>query len=477
MENFSDFKVWGWMILFAILLGSLLAGNVLKRAIPLLKASLIPTSVLGGAILLIIEAIYKAITGVVMFDTELFGGSGTASLEVITYHALALGFIASALKTTEGKITKKRSEEIFNSGVTTVATYLLQGTFGLIITITAASVLAGFYPAAGVLLPFGFGQGSGQALNYGNIYENDGFDGGRSFGLTIAALGFISAALGGVFHLILMKKCGKLKKSEMIDNPIRHDEIESSNEIPMQESMDKMTEQIAYVTLAYLLTYLTMRILANFLPGMTSLIFGFNFLLGVLMATVVKGAMNGLRKAGLMRRKHTNNFLLTRTSNFFFDLMIVSGVAAIRLDILENYWGLMIILGVVGLVITYAYTRFVAKTLFKEYSEEQFLATYGMLTGTASTGIILLREVDPDFKTPAADNLVYQNFPAIVFGLPLMFLATFAPKNPVACLIIFIAFFAVLNVILFRRWIFKGFFKKREEKALPSEEEVNVTEE
>ena len=478
MENFSDFSVWGWMMLFAILLGSLLAGNVLKRAIPILKASLIPTSVLGGAILLIVEAIYKAITGVVMFDTELFGGSGTASLEVITYHALALGFIAATLKTTEGKLTKKRSEEIFNSGVTTVATYLLQGAFGLIITIIAASIIAGFFPAAGVLLPFGFGQGSGQALNYGNIYEKDfGFDGGRSFGLTIAALGFISAALGGVFHLILMKRCGKLKKSGLIDRPLYHDEIESKNEIPMQESMDKMTEQIAYVTLAYLLTYFVMRGLAALLPGMTSLIYGFNFLIGVLMATAVKGCMNGLRKAGLMRRKHTNNFLLTRTSNFFFDLMIVSGVAAIRLDILENYWGLMIILGVVGLVITYAYTRFVAKTLFKEYSEEQFLATYGMLTGTASTGIILLREVDPDFKTPAADNLVYQNFPAIVFGLPLMFLATFAPKHPVICLIIFIAFFAVLNVILFRRWIFRGFFKKREAKNLTSEEKENVTEE
>lgn len=467
MENFSDFKVWGWMMLFAILLGSLLAGNVLKRAIPILKASLIPTSVLGGAILLIIEAIYKAITGVVMFDTELFGGNGTASMEVITYHALALGFIASALKTTEGKLTKKRSEEIFNSGVTTVATYLLQGTFGLLITIiVAAVIIPEFFPAAGVLLPFGFGQGSGQALNYGNIYEKDfGFDGGRSFGLTIAALGFISAALGGVFHLILMKRCGKLKKSRLTERPLRNEEIETENEIPMQESMDKMTEQIAYVALAYLMTYFVMRGVSALLPGMTSLIYGFNFLIGVLMATLLKGIMNGLRKGGLMRRKHTNNFLLTRTSNFFFDLMIVSGVAAIRLDILENYWGLMIILGVVGLVITYAYTRLIAKIFFKEYAEEQFLATYGMLTGTASTGIILLREVDPDFKTPAADNLVYQNFPAIVFGLPLMFLATYAPKNPIMCLIIFIAFFTVLNIILFRRQLlslFKG--KKKADK-------------
>lgn len=80
---------------------------------------------------------------------------------------------------------------------------------------------------------------------------------------------------------------------------------------------------------------------------------------------------------------------------------------------------------------------------------------YGMLTGTASTGIILLREIDGDFKTPASDNMVYQNFPAIVFGFPMMFLATLAPTKPVLTLIIFIAFFAVMNVILFRSKIFK----------------------
>ncbi|MBR3787822.1 MAG: sodium:glutamate symporter, partial [Firmicutes bacterium] len=70
---------------------------------------------------------------------------------------------------------------------------------------------------------------------------------------------------------------------------------------------------------------------------------------------------------------------------------------------------------------------------------------YGMLTGTASTGVILLREIDANFDTPAADNLVYQTFPAIAFGFPMMLLATFAPKNPVVCLIILIAFFAVMN--------------------------------
>ena len=80
---------------------------------------------------------------------------------------------------------------------------------------------------------------------------------------------------------------------------------------------------------------------------------------------------------------------------------------------------------------------------------------YGMLTGTASTGVILLREIDGNFTTPAADNLVYQNFPAIVFGFPMMLLATLAPKKPILTLLILIGFFAVMNVILFRSRIFK----------------------
>jgi len=168
----------------------------------------------------------------------------------------------------------------------------------------------------------------------------------------------------------------------------------------------------------------------------------------------MKGMINLLKRIRILKRDYTNNFLLTRASNFCFDLMIVSGIAAIRLDIIERFWGILIILGVVGLIITYVYNRFVAKTLFGEYVEEQFLAMYGMLTGTASTGIILLREADPEFKTPAADNLVYQNLPAIVFGFPMMFLATLSPMYPILTMIIFLVLFIFMNVLLFRRKLF-----------------------
>lgn len=465
MIHFWDSNVWSFILLFSVLTGSLLAGNTLRRKIPFLRNSLIPTSVLGGGVLLIVAAIYKAITNEVMFDTAVFGGNGTNALELITYHSLALGFIASTLKSSDKPVNKRRVTEIFNTGVTTVSTYLLQGIVGMTITIVAAMIfMPGFFEAAGLLLPFGYGQGTGQALNYGIIYEEAGFAGGGAFGLTIAALGFISAAVGGVIHLNIRRANGRLIKSKRRDGSDYHESVESDDEIPMQESVDKMTIQIAFIIISYVFAYLIMHILGNLVPGMKATIYGFNFLLGVIGAVLVKGVVFLLRKSGLMSRKYINNFLMTRTSNFFFDLMIVSGVAAIRLDELESYWGVVIIIGVVGAIFTYTYLRIICKKLFPDYEEEQFLMMYGMLTGTASTGTILLREIDSEFITPAADNMVYQNFPAIAFGFPLMLIANFAPAKPYLSFIILILFFLVMNLVLFRNSIFKKKARQKDKK-------------
>ena len=455
MENFWDYSVWGGLNLFSVLLISLLAANLMKKFFPVLKKSLIPSSVLGGGILIVIAGIYKLCTGTVMFDTRFFGGNGTSTLELITYHSLALGFIASAFKSSDGKMTKQRTIEIFNTGVTTVSTYLLQAILGFAISMIACLFVSNFFPAAGVLLPFGYGQGTGQALNYGGIYENQfGFVGGKTFGLTIAALGFLSASFGGVFHLVMLRRTGKIAPRNEMTEHLNAEDIQKDNEIPMQESVDKLTVQIALVVGAYMIAYFLMCGLGRLLPGMKSVIFGFNFLLGVLSATLVRTVLKFLNKKKILRREQINDFLMTRTSNFFFDLMVVAGVAAIRLDILESYWGIILIMGFVGLISTYLYNYYIAKTLFPAYREEQFLTMFGMLTGTASTGVILLREIDSEFKTPAADNMVYQNFPAIVFGFPMMLLATLAPVKPALTMVILILFFAAMNIILFRSKIF-----------------------
>ena len=456
MSNFWDSSVWGSLNLVTVLLLSLLAASLLKKSVKVLQDSLIPTSVVGGAILLCIAAIYKFITKEVMFDTAFFGGSGSSVLEVITYHTLALGFIASVFTGSGQKLSKQRNIEIFNTGVTTVSSYLIQAIVGLGITIIAAQIMKDFFAASGILLPFGYGQGTGQALNYGNIYEIEyGFAGGKSFGLTVAAMGFLSASIGGVIHLNVSKN--RKKREKAVGRQVMAEDRATEKDIPIFENMDTLSVQVAFVLMAYFITYIAMSLLGALLPGMKAVIFGFNFLLGVLMATLSKIVINKLHQKNILKKKYINEFLMVRVRNFFFDIMVVAGIAAIRLNALGKYLGILLILGLAGAVVTYIYLRIVCRVLFKEYEEEQFLAMYGMLTGTASTGIILLREIDGNFETPVSDNLVYQNFPAIVFGFPMMLLATLAPKMPGITLLIIAGFFVVMNIILFRSL----FFKKR----------------
>ena len=452
--NFWDFSSWGFFNLMTVVLGSLLVAQMLKRSIPALEASLIPTSVLGGGILLLIATVFKWVTGEEFFDTTFFGGNGSAWLELLTYHTLALGFTASALKSSGSKMTKERSIEIFNTGLTTVATYLLQAFVGMVICIIAAIFLPDLLEAAGLLLALGYGQGPGQAMNYGGIYELQySFVGGKSFGLTVASMGFICASIGGVFYLNVLKRQGKIRLDR--GSGKLNETVEGSNEIPMQESIDKFTIQIALILVSYMAAYGMMYALGSLLPGMRATIYGFNFILGVLAGSLVKTVLNACNKRNIIHRNYTNDFLLTRATNFFYDIMVTASIAAIRMGIIGKYLGVLLIMGVAGLVVTYVYVHFICKKLFPAYAEQQFLAMFGMLTGTASTGVILLREIDGDFKTPVADNLVYQNFPAMVFGFPILLLATMAPTQPYLTLGIVAVFMIVINILLLRSLIFK----------------------
>ena len=489
MVNFWESSVWGFMLLLSVLMISLLVANIIKRKVPFLKNSLVPTSVLAGGLILLVSITYTLIVENVeglsnlpknIFDLKYFGEYGYATsddgtkvaigglsiLEIITYHALALGFIATAFKPDSAKLTKKRSIEVFDTGVTTVSTYLLQGIIGLTITILFP-VLVGGFKAAGLILPFGFGQGTGQALNYGKMYEAAGFNNGSSFGLTIAALGFLSASIGGVIHLSIINRKNKKKATSGVadeEDEITLDKVQEKGESPMTGSIDKLSIQIGIVLLTYIIAYAIMFGLGEILPGMRATIYGFNFLIGVLIASLVNHIVKRLRMHKIMNRQYINSFLMKRVAGFFFDLMVVSGIASIKFEALKQYWLSFVILGILGAVLTYFYLRFVCKKLFPNYLEEQFLMMYGMLTGTASTGLILLREKDHNLETPAAENMVYQNLPAIVFGFPLLFIAsdTFAPDHPIIAFLIIFAFFIILNLILFRTMIFKKKNKKDE---------------
>jgi ESS family glutamate:Na+ symporter len=463
--NFWDTQVWSFIITMTLLFGAMILANIMRNVIPLIRKLMIPSSVLGGFLLLFVDFILDRLAGVKLLNN--------ITLEMLTYHGLGLGFVAMALRQIDIKQDKKSKTGSFDTGVTVVAGYLIQAVFGLAITIGLYYVLKSFW-ASGLLLPMGYGQGPGQAFNWGHNYEfTYGFSNGTSFGLTVAAMGFVSASIGGIIYLNVLRRKGIIKGSfgkDIEDDNLTAERITGGDEIPLSESMDKFTVQLALVFLAYVAAYLFMMgidavvntgVMGSFgFNTVRPLVWGFNFLIGTIFALILRAVLRGLKKKGVIKREYTNDFMQNRIAGFMFDVMVVASIAAIRLLAFTHHEFIipLVLICVVGAVITYIYLLIVCKRVFPLYEHEAFLSLYGMLTGTASTGVILLREKDPKFETQASNNLVYQQPWAILFGFPMLLLLGYAPQSvgkAVITLAVCAVLFVIMNLIIFRRSIFK----------------------
>ena len=170
--------------------------------------------------------------------------------------------------------------------------------------------------------------------------------------------------------------------------------------------------------------------LGNFgVKTLKPLVWGFNFLWGTLLGVLVRWIIGRLRKSNLMQREYINNYTLDRIAGTCFDFMIVAGTAAIDFNNLRGLWLPLVLVCTVGALVTFFYVLRCCRKLYPDYEYEGFFSMFGMLTGTASNGMILLREIDPRFETPAANNLVLQTIPALVFGFPVLLLMGFAPQS------------------------------------------------
>jgi ESS family glutamate:Na+ symporter len=285
----------------------------------------------------------------------------------------------------------------------------------------------------------GYGQGPGQANNIGTVYENLGFAGGRSFGLSLAAAGYLSACVVGVIYLNVLWRKGKFKKAAVDEESgsVTVNTFQDRDEIPISESVDKLSIQMGLVLAVYLISYFAIVGITRLTGGLgegisktvSTLLWGFNFMVGSCIAMLIRLLLKSLRKTKLMTRQYQNNYLLSRISGFAFDLMIIAGIGLIDIGDIKGLWLPFILMAVAGAIVTLFYLRWLCKKVYPNYYYEGMLSMYGMMTGTISSGILLLREIDPMYKTPAANNLVSGSGMAVLFGAPMLVLIGLAPKS------------------------------------------------
>lgn len=465
----ANTALWNPIIQIGIIAALILLANVLRRKIKFFRTSLMPTAVLAGFLLLGLRY-----TGLVPVDTVF--------LDKVTYHAIALGFIALTLRVPE-KQTDDGALVGSKSGALIVATYMVQAVVGLAITVGLAyTIMPDLFKASGILLPMGYGQGPGQANNVGTTYESLGMAGGKTFGLSIAAAGYLCACVVGVIYLAILNRKGKIKRisdKDELSGSVTIDTFQSSNEIPISESVDKLSVQFALVAIVYFVTYLITAGLVSLLnavaPGVANtvspLLWGFNFIVGSLVALICRSVFNRLRSAKLMNRQYQNNYLLSRISGLAFDVMIVAGIAAINFEDLSGYWLPFALMAVLGGIATFIFLKVMCKKVYPEYPHEAFVSMFGMLTGTISSGVLLLREIDPELKTQASNNLITGSSFGIAFGIPVLLLVSFAAQSDTSVLItIGLASAYLIALLVFIFTIGKRKAKKKAAESIASED-------
>ena len=149
------------------------------------------------------------------------------------------------------------------------------------------------------------------------------------------------------------------------------EDYETDNDIPHSESVDKLTITLSMIFVVYMFVYLFMMAMNSLHLGnlwensIKPLIWGFNFFWGILFASLMKMIVKFLRKCEIMHREYLNDYLLNRSSGFFFDIMIVAGTAAISFENLKSFILPLLLVCLLGAIATFIYINWVCKELYK----------------------------------------------------------------------------------------------------------------
>ncbi len=410
-------------ILMDILFLALFLGlaTLVKKALPFLERYLVPNAIIAGFI------------GIVL-GPELLKATNfsRANIEQLIYHLMSIGFIALALKERD----KGKTVEAGRSGMFIVSTYLVQGVAGLAVTLGFIYLVdPTLFPTFGFFLPLGYGQGPGQCLALGQQWEKAGFVDGTNTGLFFATMGALWACIGGVFYVNWLIRRKKVAPKSGVAGTTAHGhevvvEKDVADESQLSASIDRLTVQVILIGVVYLATYVTVYVIDFLLRGkfgsfgttFANMIQGFAFIIGSVYGLLFRVILDKLRAKGVIRNNHPNNYLLNRISGLSFDFMVTASVAILSFTAIAKYWLPTAVLGLGGGFLTIWWCTWIGRKVFVKYPLENLAAQYGMLTGTISNGMALLREVDPDFSSDAADNLVLGSGTGLAVGLPLLIL-------------------------------------------------------
>ncbi len=469
--SFEIFIAFGWVALF------LLIGAGLRVKVPFFQRYLIPGCMIGG------------FAGFLFTNTGISAFLGSYSpdfraLETIIYHLYNLTYIALGFSGIGGGGKKRANTMVANTVRCSLASsgcnYLQQAVGIGIIFLLNFIIGTELLETAGILVAKGFGNGPGAAMAQGAAYEQAGFGGMVSLGLAFSAIGYVAAIIVGVplANHIMRKRGIEGRGVRATNDELRG--IYSADRAPeagkltfMGTNIDTMSFHLSLLLLSYACAFLTLNGIGTaglISPqGMTMVwsLFAPLFCLpiGMILRRLVVGK--------LLQADHLyDNGAHNRVLNAMIDLTAVAALIGIQIHVITEWIPALITVSICTVCSTLVFYALATRSN-AQYKEERLLALFGLSTGTVTSGLVLVRMIDPDYKSTVPFELSLMAIPSLLMLipflpviLPLGFAQVFGGKAWTVPFYASIAMFAFFTTCLI---VYSYIIDKRERKALATE--------
>lgn len=387
----------------------LLAGKLLRARIVLFQKLFLPASIIGGFLGLLLGPymLGKVVDfQIVPPDTLTTWGALPGVLINVVFACLFLGFSIPSFKT----IWREGGPQLCYGWTVGMGQYIV----GVGISVLVLSPMFGVPHFFGCLLEIGFSGGHGTAAGMREAFTQLGFPAGSELGLMSATVGVISAVVFGMamINLAARKRYTKIIKSpeeltlDKIGGLIPEAERKPGTMMTVSpDAVEPLAFHAAFVGFAILIGWYMLTGIKS-LSAKTELdLFGSFplFPLAMIGGIIVQVSCTKLRIAKYFDRKTYDRIL-----GLALDFLVVSAIAAIKLDVFLAYFWPFAILMVVGLAWVIFATWFIAPRMLPGAWFERGITEYGMQTGVTALGLLLLRVADPQFETEAAESFGFK---------------------------------------------------------------------
>ena len=379
-------------------------------------------------------------------------------LETVVYHALALVFISVSLQSPP---SGERSQATRSLMFAIPAIASLQGIVG-ILCVLGWNAAGGqtLHSGFSMMLPLGFNQGPGPAMTLGSTWDDEaGMTHGAQIGLIMAALGYFWCCIVGVAIVAWGRRRGWDRAPGRGEaggaSPVAASVMASPRSparVASLGGMEPLTAQFVAIALVYLATWLFLELVTPLLPAtVQSMLYGFHFLIATGFALALRPLA-----ARVPGGTPLDNDLLARISSTIVDVATAAALAAVSVVILGAYLWPVLLLSTVGGAVTAVVCLWLARRAFPARPFAHAVVAFGALTGTATTGLALLRMLDPQLEGPAARNYVLAVPAAAGLGLPLFLLMPMAvldyPASYPGKLVLVLGVLVAYLVVLVLAW-------------------------